>query len=130
MGVSMSQDKETKEILALEDVRFKAMVSGDVKLLDELSHEDMIYTHSSAVVDTKASYLEALRSGKTRYKSQKRFEERVRLCGECALVTGRAEMEAEVNGVQKTLRLRYLDVWTKTPQGWKFVAWQSTSLPK
>lgn len=126
----MSQDKETKEILALEDVRFKAMVSGDVKLLDELLHEDMIYTHSSAVVDTKASYLESIRSGKTRYKSQKRFEERVRLCGDCALVTGRAEMEAEVNGVQKTLRLRYLDAWTKTPLGWKFIAWQSTSLPQ
>jgi ketosteroid isomerase-like protein len=130
MEVSMSQDKETKEILALEDVRFKAMVSGDVKLLNELMDEDMIYTHSSAVVDTKASYLEALTSGKTRYKSQRRFEERVRLFGDCALVTGRAEMEADVNGVQKTLRLRYLDVWTKTPQGWKFVAWQSTSLPQ
>ncbi|HXZ50721.1 MAG TPA: nuclear transport factor 2 family protein [Burkholderiales bacterium] len=123
----MSQEKE---ILALEDVRFKAMVSADVKLLGDLMHDDLIYTHSSAVVDGKASYLEAIRSGKTRYKSQKRFEERVRLCGDCALVTGRAEMEAEVNGVQKTLRLRYLDAWTKTPQGWKFIAWQSTSLPQ
>jgi ketosteroid isomerase-like protein len=127
MEVSMSQEKE---ILALEDVRFKAMVSADVKLLEGLMHDDLIYTHSSAVVDTKASYLESLRGGKTRYKSQKRFEERVRLCGDCALVTGRAEMEAEVNGVHKVLRLRYLDVWTKTPQGWKFIAWQSTSLPQ
>lgn len=123
----MSQEKE---ILALEDVRFKAMVSADVKLLEGLMHDDLVYTHSSAVVDTKASYLEALKSGKTRYKSQKRFEERVRLCGDCALVTGRAEMEAEVNGVHKVLRLRYLDVWAKTPQGWKFIAWQSTSLPQ
>jgi len=123
----MSQEKE---ILALEDVRFKAMVAADVKLLDGLLHDALIYTHSSAVVDSKASYLEALGSGKTRYKSQKRFEERVRIYGDCALVTGRAEMEAEVNGVQKTLRLRYLDAWTKTPQGWKFVAWHSTSLPQ
>jgi len=123
----MSQEKE---ILALEDVRFKAMVSGDVKLLDGLLHQDLVYTHSSAVVDTKASYLEAIRSRKTHYKSQKRFEERVRLYGDCALVTGRAEMEAEVNGVHKTLRLRYLNVWTKTPQGWKFIAWQSTAIPQ
>jgi len=127
MEVSMSQEKE---ILALEDVRFKAMVSGDVKLLDGLLHQDLVYTHSSAVVDTKASYLEAIRSRKTHYKSQKRFEERVRLYGDCALVTGRAEMEAEVNGAHKTLRLRYLNVWTKTPQGWKFIAWQSTAIPQ
>ena len=122
MGVSMSQEKE---ILALEEKRFAAMLSGDVGLLDALLHQDLVYTHSSA-----ASYLEAIRTGKTRYESQKRFEERVRMCGECALVTGRAEMQAEVNGVRKTLRLRYLDVWTKTPQGWKFIAWHSTAIPQ
>jgi len=123
----MSQETE---ILALEEKRFAAMVSGDVAVLDALLHQDLVYTHSSAVVDTKASYLEAIRTGKTRYASQKRFEERVRMCGDCALVTGRAEMQAEVNGVHKTLRLRYLDVWTKTPQGWKFIAWQSTAIPQ
>ena len=123
----MSQEKE---ILALEEKRFAAMLSGDVGLLDALLHQDLVYTHSSAVVDSKASYLEAIRTGKTRYESQKRFEERVRMCGECALVTGRAEMQAEVNGVRKTLRLRYLDVWTKTPQGWKFIAWHSTAIPQ
>ena len=123
----MSQEKE---ILALEEKRFAAMLSGDVGLLDALLHQDLVYTHSSAVVDSKASYLEAIRTGKTRYESQKRFEERVRMCGDCALVTGRAEMQAEVNGVRKTLRLRYLDVWTKTPQGWKFIAWHSTAIPQ
>ena len=123
----MSQEKE---ILALEEKRFAAMLSGDVGLLDALLHQDLVYTHSSAVVDSKASYLEAIRTGKTRYESQKRFEERVRMCGECALVTGRAEMQAEVNGARKTLRLRYLDVWTKTPQGWKFIAWHSTAIPQ
>jgi hypothetical protein len=27
------------------------------------------------------------------------------------------------------LKLLFLNAWTKTPQGWKFVAWQSTPLP-
>jgi hypothetical protein len=27
------------------------------------------------------------------------------------------------------LKLCYLNVWMKTPQGWKFVAWQSTPQP-
>jgi len=35
-----------------------------------------------------------------------------------------------VNGQHKSLRLRYLDAWTRTPQGWKFVAWQSTAISK
>ena len=117
------------EILALEDKRYAAMTTNDLAALEALFHDEMIYTHSSAVVDTKASYLEALRSGKTRYKTAKRFEEKVRFSGETALVTGRAEFEVELNGNPKTLRLRFLNAWTKTPAGWKFIAWQSCSLP-
>ena len=117
------------EILALEDKRYAAMTTNDLAALEALFHDEMIYTHSSAVVDTKASYLEALRSGKTRYKTAKRFEEKVRFAGDTALVTGRAEFEVELNGAPKTLRLRFLNVWTRTPAGWKFIAWQSCSLP-
>ena len=118
-----------KEILALEDRRYAAMTTNDLDALAAMFHDDLVYTHSSAVVDDKASYLEALRSGKTRYKSAKRFEERVRFAGDTALVTGRAEMEAEINGNPKSLRLRFLNVWMKTPAGWKFLAWHSCSLP-
>jgi len=118
-----------KEILALEDRRYAAMTANDLDTLAALFHDDLVYTHSSAVVDDKASYLEALRSGKTRYKSAKRFEERVRFAGDTALVTGRAEFEVEINGSPKSLRLRFLDVWTKTPAGWRFLAWHSCSQP-
>ena len=117
------------EILALEDKRYAAMTGNDLAALEAMFHDEMIYTHSSAVVDTKASYLEALRSGKTRYKAAKRFEEKVRFAGDTALVTGRAEFEVELNGAPKSLRLRFLNAWTKTPAGWKFVAWHSCALP-
>jgi len=46
-----------------------------------------------------------------------------------ALVNGRARIEAEVNGQPRTLKLLFLDAWTRTPQGWKFVAWQSCPQP-
>ena len=54
----------------------------------------------------------------------------VRAYGDTAFVTGRAEIEVDVNGQHKSLRLRYLDAWTRTPQGWKFVAWQWTGIPQ
>jgi ketosteroid isomerase-like protein len=117
------------EILALEDERCAAMTSADADALAAMLHDDLLYTHSSAVVDDKASYVEAIRSGRTRYHSIRCAERRVRLCGDTALVTGRAEIEVDVNGVHKSLRLRYLDAWTRTPRGWKFVAWQSTGIP-
>lgn len=117
------------EILALEDKRYAAMTSSDMKALDALFHEDLIYTHSTGVVDTRASYLQALQSGKTRYKSAQRMDERVRMLGDTALVTGTARFEVVVNGTSKSLHLCFLNVWTKTPAGWKFIGWQSCSLP-
>ena len=118
-----------KEILGLEDKRFAAMVAEDFKALEAMVHDELLYTHSSAVVDTKASWLESMRTRKTRYHKVTPAGRKVRLYGDTALVTGRADIEAEVGGQPKSLRLVYLIAWTKTPQGWKFVAWQSTPRP-
>lgn len=119
----------TKEIEQLEDRRFAAMVAEDFKALEAMVHDELVYTHSSALVDTKASWLESMRSRKTRYREVKCKNRKVRVYGDVALVTGRAEIEAEVEGKPKSLRLLFLNVWTRTPQGWKFVAWQSTPAP-
>ena len=119
---------EAKEILALEDKRFAAM-TGDLAALEALLHDDLLYTHSSGLTDTKASWLASMRSGKTKYKSGAWSERKVRFAGDTAFVTGRAQIEAEVNGAPRTLRLVFLNAWTKTPKGWKFIAWQSTPQP-
>jgi len=79
-----------KDILALEEKRCAAMTANDLAALEGMFHDALIYTHSSAVVDTRASYLEALRSGHTRYENIRRSDEKVRVCGDTALVTGRA----------------------------------------
>jgi hypothetical protein len=118
-----------KEILTLEDRRYAAMTGADWPALEALLHDQLVYTHSSGVVDDKASWLGAMKSGKTRYRSVKRSDERVRIFGEVALVTGKGQMEVELNGQPRTLRLMYLNAWARTPAGWRFVAWQSAPQP-
>jgi ketosteroid isomerase-like protein len=118
-----------KDILALEERRIVAMTHQDFGALEQLVHDQLVYTHSTAVVDDKARWIESMKSGRVKYKSAGVSEQKVRIYGDVALVTGRAEMGVEVGGQPKTMRLRFLDAWTKTPQGWKFVAWQSTPLP-
>lgn len=118
-----------QDILALEEKRCAAMTTNNIATLENLLHDELIYTHSSAVVDTRASYLNALKSGQTRYHSVQRSDEKVRVSGDSALVTGRAIIDVTVKGEKKHLDMRFLGVWTKTPQGWKFIAWQSTKLP-
>ena len=118
-----------KEILGLEDKRFAAMITRDFAGLDKVVHEELLYTHSSGVTDTKASWIESMRSGRVKYKSVQCSERQVRFFGEVALVRGRAAIEADIGGEAKSLRLLFLNAWTRTPQGWKFVAWQSCPLP-
>lgn len=118
-----------KEILGLEDQRYAAMIAKDEAALEKCFGDDLIYTHSSGAVDTKASYIAAIKGGKFNYIKCDRFEEKVRVYGDTALVSGRAVFEAVVEGAPRTLRLRYLNVWTKAQSGWKFVGWQSCPLP-
>ena len=53
-----------KEILALEDRRFEVMIKGDFGALDKLVHEELLYTHSSGLTDTKKTWMESMRSGR------------------------------------------------------------------
>ena len=118
-----------KDILALEEERFAAMIARDFPRLQLLVHDELMYTHSSGVVDGKATWLDSMKSGRVKYKKAQCTERKVRMYGDTALITGRAQIEAEIGGEPKTLKLLFLNAWTKTPQGWKFVAWQSTPMP-
>ena len=117
-----------KDILALEEERFGAMIARDFPRLQLLVHDELMYTHSSGVVDGKATWLDSMKSGRVKYKKAQCTERKVRLYGDTALITGRAQIEAEIGGEPKTLKLLFLNAWTKTPHGWRFVAWQSTPL--
>src|SRR5262245_3178990 len=110
----MSSDKE---ILALEDKRYAAMCGGDFAALEAMLHDELLYTYSSGLTDTKDTWLASLRLGKRKYKSAACSDRKVRLAGDTALVTGRAAIEAEINGQPRSLN------------GWKFIAWQSTPQP-
>jgi ketosteroid isomerase-like protein len=118
-----------QDILGLEDRRIAAMTAQDFGALDALVHEQLLYTHSTGVSDTKATWMESMRSGRVKYKSAACRERKVRVFGDVALINGKADFQAEVSGQPRTLKLVFLNAWTRTPQGWKFVAWQSCPQP-
>jgi hypothetical protein len=86
-----------KEILALEDKRFAAMIGGDWKTVQGLAHDQLLYTHSSAITHTKATWLESMTSGKTKYKCASFTDRKVRMIGDAALVTGAARPRLTVS---------------------------------
>ena len=117
-----------QEILAADARRFDAMIKVDQAALDGLLADDLTYTHSTGQAETKAQFLETLKTGKLSYLSAQPSDVAVRLYGETAVVTGRAEIKAVSGGQELVLPLRFTEVWVKSGGGWKLAAWQSTRI--
>jgi hypothetical protein len=118
------------EIALLEERRWRAMLENDLATLEALLDDELSYTHSSAVVDTKQSYLESMRSGNVRYREAQRDAANIRAVNDAlAIVTGGARILVNVKGQDKTINMRYSNVWVKRAGGWKFLLWHSTVVP-
>lgn len=118
-----------QDVHELENARYRAMVSNDLDALERLLSDDLIYTHSSARVDTKSAYIESLRSGKVRYVSAERQQDSFRQYGDIVIIHGRMKAHAIVDGVEKSLNNVFLCVWKRDAQGWQMNSWASTPVP-
>ena len=118
------------EVSKLEERRCAAMTGSDLTTLENLLADTLTYTHSSAVVDDKASYIESIRSGRVKYLKVERFDTHSQVYGDTVITTGRARIDVKVSDVERNLNMRYANVWIKTPKGWQFALWQSTPIPK
>ena len=114
------------EALAAEDARFKAQMGGDGAAMSKLFGDDLVYIHSSTVVDTKKSFIESITSGNVKYRTMSRGESQVRTYGGVAIVSGSAKFEVTVKGENRTLDLLYHAVWAKRAGGPQFISWQAT----
>jgi len=123
----MADTRET--IRLLESRRYTAMCEADAKTLDELLADTLVYTHSYGGADSKASYLDGIRSKKWQYRAVERPIEDIQVHGDCAVVTGQVRIELLSSGQPKKLNSRFTNVWVKGPKGWQMIAWQSTPLP-
>ncbi|HTS52738.1 MAG TPA: nuclear transport factor 2 family protein [Burkholderiales bacterium] len=120
-----------EEALKAEDARFAAQMAGDAGAMQRLFGDDLVYIHSSTLEDTKASFIESIRSGNVKYRSMKRGDVKVRTYGCIAIVTGSANFEVTARGQELSLHLLYHAVWAKRPAGVQFVSWQATRvMPK
>ena len=114
-----------RAVSAVEKQRFDAQVSKDVAVLERVLADDLIYTHSSGNTDTKQSYIQSIRDGKSNYGSIDVQEQNVRIYGNSAVVNGVCLIKMTSNNTTTDLKLRYTDVYVKKGSQWQMVAWQS-----
>jgi ketosteroid isomerase-like protein len=119
-----------KEVEALERQRFEAQVKKDYPVLEKLFGDDLVYTHSDGHQDTKTSYIQSIRDGKSQYEKIDVEALNVRSYndGNTAVVNGTIVITSppKPDGQPNLARLKYVVVQIKDPKkGWQVVLWQS-----
>jgi ketosteroid isomerase-like protein len=122
-------DDDVDALLAAEDLRYQAMIDGDLATMDRLCADQLSYTHSSGVRDTKAEYFEKVRSGYYDYQRIDHPVERVEVVGDTAIVVGRMTCDLTVGGTPKMIDNLALAVWSRVSGEWRLLAYAPTSLP-
>jgi hypothetical protein len=125
-----ADDPRLEKLRAADDERVAAVVAGDRARLTTIFSDDLRYAHSSGAVDDKASYTEALATGRTKYTAWN-YEERnfTFPAPGIALMTGRAHLNVTNATGATDMVLNFLAVWREEKGQWRFLAWQSCKLP-
>jgi hypothetical protein len=119
-----------QKIIDLDRKRMNAMAQKDLATLNTLLSNDLVYTHSTARLDTKKSLLEAMESGRTVYTGVEPSDVKAQDLGTAVVLTGTARIHVLSNGKPNSFGVRFTDVYVNKGDEWQMVTWQSTRLPE
>lgn len=116
-------------IIDLDAKRMSAMAAKDVATLEAVLADDLVYTHSSARLDTKRSLIDAMVKGLTVYTGVEPSDVKAQDLGDTVVLSGIAQIKVVSNGTPNAFGVRFTDVYTRRNGRWQMVTWQSTRLP-
>jgi len=123
-------DAREATLKAAEISRFEAQVNADAKVLGNLLDESLEYTHSNGDLDTKASFIESLVTGKRDYISSVATIDSVRIFGDVGVIRGKAKVTVGGKDRQpQDLHIGYTDIWLWKDGRWQMTAWRSMRMP-
>ncbi|MDH7500655.1 MAG: nuclear transport factor 2 family protein [candidate division NC10 bacterium] len=125
----LAQNDPTDEIRQVEQRWMAGIMSKDQKALEEILSPDLIYTHSSGVVESKAEYISSVCGGSLRYDSVTYEAPVIRIFGITGVMAAKATMVGMNKGQPFNAQMRILHVWVKEAGEWRLVAHQTTRIP-
>ena len=120
------------EIVAMEAEIRKAQLSADVRALDSLIADALLFTGPDGQLGSKTQDLEGYRSGVVRFRRHEPLELRIRRVGPDVAVTAlRARLEVEVNSTTIRGTYRYTRIWARENEGrWRVVGGHVSEVPR
>jgi len=93
-------------VLKADNDRFVAMLKADIAALEKLLAPDLSYAHSSGALQTKDEFVNDLKTGTLKYVSIEPRDQKVRVYGTVAVVTGGAAVRIIQRGTAQSFQLR------------------------
>jgi len=129
-AVAQDAAPELAAVTRADDERVAAFRAPTAERLAAVFSDDLHYAHSTGVVDTKASFIDVLTSGRTKYLGIDYTKREFTFPAPgIALMTGRARIQAQSATGTMDNQLSFLAVWRLENGRWRFLAWQSCRLP-
>jgi ketosteroid isomerase-like protein len=100
----------------------RAQLASDVRALDLLLDDALVFTGPDGAVYGKQDDLDAHRRGVIRIRRLEPSDERIQHFGHIAVVSVRMEMSGTFQGADFAGPFRYTRVWCARREGWRIVA--------
>ena len=115
-------------VRTLERRRIEATGANDAATLAQLLDDDLIYINSIGDAFDKQRYLHALESGRLAYDTDFDVQEtELRALDGLVILVGVMLGHSRLDGEQQVFHFRCISVWRERTNGWRMVAWQSSS---
>jgi ketosteroid isomerase-like protein len=116
------------DIRQIEKRWASAVVGNNFAELDKLLSDDLIYAHSTGVIETKKEYLAKLRQKTQVYKSIDHSSLTVKLHGDSAVAHSKVRMTGTNAQGPFDNQLMMIHFWVRSGGQWRLVAHQTTRL--
>ncbi len=128
-----STESATRQVLQMEDKVNQAIGKSDWRAVSRIWSPDMDYTNSSGQLLTQADFVNALKSGQTKFLALRHSQIRARAygdCGDMVVVTGYSTSRINLSGKISVGPRRFTDVWAKRDGEWRLVVHHVTNVEK
>lgn len=117
-----------KEIEALEMQWRQAQLNNDVSVMDRLLADDYIGISSSGTIETKTEALALRRAGTLHITTLDLNDVKVRIYGDTAVVTSRADLQGTNGSRDISGEYRYTRVYNRRLGQWKIVSFEASRI--
>jgi ketosteroid isomerase-like protein len=111
------------QLKKMEMDRAVAVVKADVATLDKTTSDDYVLINMNGRMTGKSEMIAGFKSGQSKLTSEDLSDLKVRVYGNTAVITGKADVKGTLGGTDATGQILFTRVWVK-----KDGRWQSTSL--